>query len=120
MVDMDRYNRDKAYSASVARRIEKVYHRLEEWKKACSEVSMTAKSPDGDIKLSVNDRGRLTMLEFTEGTIGRNTHLSLEALLNKTLAVAQGAADEELKELDGDVGMGEFLAAFDRGLAESG
>ncbi|QSN49627.1 Uncharacterised protein [Mycobacteroides abscessus subsp. bolletii] len=120
MVDMDRYNRDKAYSASVIRRAEKVYNQLEEWKKACSQVSMTAKSPDRDIALTVNDRGRITMLEMVEGTIGRNTHRSLEALLNKTLAVAQGAATEELKELDGDVGMGDFLAAFDRGLAESG
>lgn len=120
MVDMDRYNRDKAYSASVIRRAEKVYNQLEEWKKACSEVSMTAKSPDGDVNLSVNDRGRLTMLELTDGTIGRNTNLSLEALINKTLAVAQGAVTEELEELDGEVNMGEFLTAFDRGLAESG
>lgn len=81
---------------------------------------MTVKSPDGDVGLSVNDRGRITMLELTDGAISRNTHLSLEALLNKTLAVAQGAANKELEELDGQVGMGDFLSAFDRGLAESG
>lgn len=119
MIDIDRYNRDKAYVRSVQSRIEKAWNQLEDWKRACSEVSLTAESPDGDVIITVNDHRTITYIELAEGTISRHTNLTLERLINETLRIAQGAANEELAELDGQIGPADFIAAFDGGLAES-
>ncbi|KAB7757498.1 MULTISPECIES: YbaB/EbfC family nucleoid-associated protein [Mycolicibacterium] len=119
MIDIDRYNRDKAYVRSVQSRIEKAWNQLEDWKRACSEVSLTAESPDGDVIITVNDHRTITYIELAEGTISRHTNLTLERLINETLRIAQGAANEELAELDGQIGPADFIAAFDDGLAES-
>lgn len=119
MIDIDRYNRDKAYVQSVHSRLERAWNKLEEWKRACSDVSLTAESPDGEVTVTVNDHGTITFIELAEGTTKRHTNLTLERLINETLAVAQGAASEELAELDGEIGPGDFLAAFDQGLAQS-
>lgn len=118
MIDIDRYNRDKAYVQSVHSRLERAWNKLEEWKRACSDVSLTAESPDGEVTVTVNDHGTITFIELAEGTTKRHTNLTLERLINDTLAIAQGAASEELAELDGEIGPGDFLAAFDQGLAE--
>lgn len=119
MIDIDRYNRDKAYVQSVHSRLERAWNKLEEWKRACSDVSLTAESPDGEVTVTVNDHGTITFIELAEGTTKRHTNLTLERLINETLAIAQGAASEELAELDGEIGPGDFLAAFDQGLAQS-
>lgn len=119
MIDIDRYNRDKAYVRSVQSRIEKAWNQLEDWKRACSEVSLTAESPDGDVIITVNDHRTITYIELAEGTISRHTNLTLERVINETLRIAQGAANEELAELDGQIGPADFIAAFDDGLAES-
>lgn len=118
MIDIDRYNRDKAYVQSVHSRLERAWNKLEEWKRACSDVSLTAESPDGEVTVTVNDHGTITFIELAEGTTKRHTNLTLERLINDTLAIAQGAASEELAELDGEIGPGDFLTAFDQGLAE--
>ncbi|MEX3771512.1 YbaB/EbfC family nucleoid-associated protein, partial [Mycolicibacterium fortuitum] len=117
--DIDRYNRDKAYVQSVHSRLERAWNKLEEWKRACSDVSLTAQSPDGEVTLTVNDHGTITFIELAEGATQRHTNLTLERLINETLLIAQGAANEEVAELDGEIGPGDFLAAFDEGLAES-
>ncbi|ETZ66845.1 hypothetical protein L841_3255 [Mycobacterium sp. MAC_080597_8934] len=119
MIDIDRYNRDKAYVQSVHSRLERAWNKLEEWKRACSDVSLTAQSPDGEVTLTVNDHGTITFIELAEGTTQRHTNLTLERLINETLLIAQGAANEEVAELDGEIGPGDFLVAFDEGLAES-
>ncbi len=119
MIDIDRYNRDKAYVRSVQSRIEKAWNQLEDWKRACSEVSLTAESPDGDVVITVNDHRTITYIELAEGTISRHTNLTLERLINETLRIAQGAASEELAELDGQIGPADFIAAFDDGLTQS-
>lgn len=119
MVDMDRYHRDKAFSRSVQKRLEKVSDKLEEWKRACADVSVTAASDNGDIKVTVNDRGTITALEVTEGTLETHTNITFEKRLNEVLAVARAGAVEEVTEIDGMIGTADFVAAFDRGLAEN-
>lgn len=119
MIDIERYERDKAYVRSVQTRLERAWNKLEDWKRACSDVSLTAESADGDVTLTVNDHGTITFIELAEGTTKRHTNLTLERTINETLLIAQGAANEEIAELDGEIGPGDFLAAFDEGLAQS-
>lgn len=119
MVDMDRYHRDKAFSRSVQKRLEKVSDKFEEWKQACADVAVDAESDNGDIKLTVNDRGTMIALEVTEGTLESLTNIAFEKRLNEVLAVARAGATEEVAEIDGIIGTADFVAAFDRGLAEN-
>ena len=51
--------------------------------------------------------------------MSKYTHLSLEERINHALRAAQGAAAAEVSEIDEMIGTGDFLAAFDRGLASS-
>lgn len=120
MADMARYERDKAFSRSVQKRLEKVSDKFEEWKRACADVSVTARSDNGDIKVTVNDRGTIIALEVTEGTLDAHTNITFEKRLNEVREVARAGAAKEVAEIDGESGFtGDFVAAFDSGLAEN-
>ena len=119
VVDLDRYAREMAWVRSVQKRLEKVSDLFEAWRRACAEVSMHASAGGGDVTVTVSDRGRMTGIEIVEGAMSRYTHLSLEKLINRALHAAQGSATEELAEIDAMIGPGDFLAAFEQGLASA-
>jgi DNA-binding protein YbaB len=119
MVDLDRYAREMASVRSVQKRLEKVSDQFEAWRRACAAVSMNASAGGGDVTVTVSDHGRMTSIEIVEGAMSQYTHLSLEKLINRALHAAQGSATEELAEIDAMIGPGDFLAAFDEGLASS-
>jgi len=119
VVDLDRYAREMAWVRSVQKRLEKVSDLFEAWRRACAEVSMHASVGGGDVTVTVSDRGRMTGIEIVEGAMSRYTHLSLEKLINRALHAAQGSATEELAEIDAMIGPGDFLAAFEQGLASA-
>lgn len=119
MVDIDAYNRDQAHCRSVQKRLDRVIDKLEAWKRACDEVSMTATAAGGDVKVTVAANGRMTGIEIVEGTMAAYTHQSLEERINQALRGAQKAARNEVAEIDGMIGTADFVAAFDEGVEAS-
>ena len=80
---------------------------------------MTASVAGGDVTVTVAANGRMTSIEIVEGAMARYSHESLEGRINRALEAAQGRATEEVAEIDAMIGTGDFLAAFDEGLASS-
>jgi YbaB/EbfC DNA-binding family len=76
-------------------RFERLYARLEEINAAWARLNIEAEGGDGDVVLSVNQKGQLTSLSLAEGCTVRYTHLGLEELINTTLreAVKMAAAE---------------------------
>ncbi|ORW32695.1 hypothetical protein AWC17_25140 [Mycobacterium nebraskense] len=120
MIDIDGYNRDQEHCRSVQKRLDRVIDKLEAWKRACNEVSITASAAGGDVKVTVAANGRMTGIEIVEGTMAAYTHQGLEERINQALKGAQKAARHEVAEIDDMIGTGDFVAAFDQGVEAAG
>lgn len=92
---MDDYQAHAELVRRVAERLDRLHARLDEINGAWARLNVQAEGGDGDVVVSVNDKGQLTSLSLAEGCTVRYTHLGLEELINATVREAVTVAGAE-------------------------
>ena len=93
--ELDDYEAHAELVRRVTERLDRLYERLDEINVAWARLNVQAEGGDGDVVVSVNDKGQLTALSLADGCTVRYTHLALEELINATLRAAVKVAAAE-------------------------